>query len=208
MAELNLLAHLHLSYGCNPDTLTANVLADYLGRYDPVHKMAPEIESRLMPGISLHREIDQYTDTHSVFSEARNLISQKRRRLGGIIIDIVFDYYLTRHWERFSDESIDTVISRGYATIAMVASTTLSTHTQTLVSKMRATNWLAAYGTLEGQTLTFRRVSQRSPVVENLIGAEEEIVKNDKNLEDCFLRFYPELKSHIGSYAEEHNLYN
>lgn len=155
---------------------------------------------RLMPGIRLHREIDGYTDSHPVLAEARNLISEPRRRLAGIIVDIAFDYYLTRHWHKFSDDLIEDVISHGYATMAMVASTSFSTATQTLVSKMRATNWLACYGTIEGQKLTYQRVSKRTSAVEKLLGAEQELLTKDSELEDCFLRFYPDLIEHIAAY--------
>ncbi|MDF1658484.1 MAG: ACP phosphodiesterase [Verrucomicrobiales bacterium] len=201
--NLNLLAHLHLSHGCSPDTLTGNVMADYLGRYEPVDQMSESMQERLMPGIRLHREIDQFTDQHSVVARARNHISPDRRRLGGIILDIAFDYYLTRHWEKFSTEKRENTISRGYATIAMVASTGLSKKTETLISKMRMGDWLTAYGTLEGQALTFRRVSRVSPAVANLRGAEEEIVANDSVFEQCFLEFYPDLIERASKVLDE-----
>ena len=200
---MNLLAHLHLSEGCHPDVLTANVLADYLGRYDPVEKMPSPIADRLMPGVRLHREIDSFTDQHPVVAEARNLVSQDRRMLGGIIVDIAFDYYLSRHWKRFSEEDIDATISRGYATMAMVATTGLSRRTLSIISKMRAKNWLRAYGSLEGQALTFQRVSRMSPAVANLVGAEEDIVRNDRDFDACFLAFYPELQSHVAEWLKE-----
>lgn len=182
--------------------LTANVLADYLGRYEPVEKMAGPMADRMMPGVRLHREIDRFTDQHPVVAEARNLVCPDRRMLGGIIVDIAFDYYLSRHWNDFSDEELESTISRGYATMAMVASTGLSRRTLSLVSKMRARNWLSAYGTLEGQALTFQRVSRMSPAVANLVGAEEDIVRNDREFDACFLAFYPELQNHVAEWLE------
>lgn len=183
--------------------LTANVLADYLGRYDPVRKMPEPMAERMMPGVRLHNEIDQFTDQHPVVAEARGLVSEERKILGGIIVDIAFDYYLSRHWEEFSDESLESTISRGYATMAMVASTGLSRRTLSLVSKMRMKNWLRAYGTLEGQALTFRRVSRMTPAVAKLVGAEEDIVKKDREFDACFLAFYPELQNHVSEWLEK-----
>lgn len=201
--DLNLLAHLHLSENCSPDTLTANVLADYLGRYDPVRNMPEKMAGRLMPGVRMHREIDRYTDSHPVVAKARRLISQERRLLSGIIIDIAFDYYLTRHWEKFSDEPIETTISRGYATMSMVASTGLSQTTQRIVSHMRALDWLTVYGTLEGQALTFQRVSRMSDAVSGLVGAEEEVVKQDADFDKLFLEFYPDLQQNTVQWVEQ-----
>ena len=153
-----------------------------------------------MPGIRLHREIDRFTDQHPVVAKACREISTDRRRLAGIIVDIAFDYYLTRHWSQFSNEERESTISRGYATMAMVASTGFSRKTQSLISKMRSSDWLTAYGTLEGQQLTFRRVSRISPAIANLKGAEEEIVKNDSIFEQCFLDFYPELMRNVSNF--------
>lgn len=182
--------------------LTANVLADYLGRFDPVERMSEPMKERLMPGVRLHREIDRFTDQHPVVAEARNLVSKERRMLGGIIVDIAFDYYLSRHWEKFSDEELESTISRGYATMAMVASTGMSRKTLSLVSKMRARNWLGAYGSLEGQALTFQRVSRMSPAVANLVGAEEDIVRKDREFDACFLEFYPDLQRNTSEWLK------
>ncbi len=162
--------------------------------------MSEAMQERFMPGILLHREIDRYTDQHSVVAKACREISTDRRRLGGIILDIAFDYYLTRHWSQFSTEDRENTISRGYATMAMVASTGFSRKTQSLISKMRSRDWLTAYGTLEGQQLTFQRVSRVSPAITNLRGAEEEIVKNDSIFEQCFLEFYPDLMRNISKF--------
>ena len=117
-------------------------------------------------------------------------------------MDIAFDYYLSRHWSDFSDEDLESTISRGYATMAMVASTGLSRRVLSLVSKMRMKNWLGAYGTLEGQALTYRRVSRMSPAVANLAGAEEDLVKNDQEFDTCFRAFYPELQENVARWLE------
>jgi acyl carrier protein phosphodiesterase len=201
---VNLLAHLHLSANCPPEVLTANVLADYLGRCDPVDRLPPHLTSILMPGVILHRQIDSFTDRHPGVAKARELISSDLRRLAGIIVDVAFDYFLTRHWEKFSQEAPETMISRSYATMAMVAANVFSRETQSLVSKMRTHNWLKAYGTLEGQALTFQRISRRSPAVAKLAGAEKEIVANDRELDDCFLNFYPDLIDHAAQWRKEH----
>jgi len=201
---VNLLAHLHLSVNCPPEVLTANVLADYLGRYDPVDRLPPHLVPILMPGVVLHRQIDSFTNQHPQVAKARDLISSELRRLAGIIVDVAFDYFLTRHWELFSNECRETMISRGYATMAMVTASIFSRETQGVVSRMRTNNWLQAYGTLEGQALTFERISRRSPAVIKLVGAENEIIKNDRALENCFLRFYPELINHTTKWRNDH----
>jgi len=195
---VNLLAHLQLSKGCSAEALTGNVLADYLTRFRSYDTLPERLKDSLWPGIYLHREIDSFTDRHPLVAEARDLISPERRRLAGVIIDIAFDLYLTRHWETvcFNENREDT-ISRGYATLAMVAATGMSEKTQKLVATMRANDWFAAYGTPTGMAQTFDRMSRRIPrVASALRGAEQEVLRHDEAFSRIFLQFYPALQAH------------
>ena len=49
----------------------------------------------------LHRAIDRFTDDHENFLEKKKLLSPERRRYAGIVIDIFFDHFLTKHWSTF-----------------------------------------------------------------------------------------------------------
>ena len=89
------------------------------------------------------------------------------------------------------------------SSVSRVASTGLSRQTQSLIAKMRAADWLSGYGTLEGQALTFQRVSRMTPAVAKLIGAEEEIVRRDSELDACFLSFYPDLRGRVSQWLSE-----
>ncbi|MEO0416369.1 MAG: ACP phosphodiesterase [Verrucomicrobiota bacterium] len=199
---MNLLAHLQLSVGCDADSLTANVLADYLMRYDPPDAMPAKLRNRLEWGMELHREIDHFTDSHPLVQQACALISSKRSRLASIIMDVGFDWFLTRHWEQLTDQSRENTISRGYATMRMVAATGLSQRTQALIGKMRQKDWLTAYGTWEGQAKTFERMSRRNPNLSRLVGAETELMWNEKQIEPLFLEFYPALQNHVKVVSE------
>ena len=196
---MNLLAHLQLSRGCDPAVLTGNVLADYIMRFRSFDDLPTALQKDLWPGIFLHREIDAFTDRHDVVARARDLISPERRRLAGVIVDIAFDLYLTRHWEMVCPgEDRETTISRGYATLSMVAATGMSEKTQRLIARMRADDWFAGYGTRKGMAKTFTSMSRRVPkVAAALAGAESEVDANDEAFSELFLEFYPQLQEFV-----------
>lgn len=179
--------------------LTGNVLADYITRFRSFDELPESLKKDLWPGIFLHREIDAFTDRHEFVAEARELISPERRRLAGVIVDIAFDLYLTRHWETVCPgEDRETTISRGYATISMVAAQGMSEKTQRLIAHMRADDWFAAYGTWNGMAKTFKGMSLRVPkVAAALVGAEKEVRANDERLSELFLKFYPQLQRFV-----------
>ena len=182
---MNLLAHLHLSTGLSAEETAGNVLADFLPR-------GLDIPPDIMRGVVLHRRIDAFTDRHPLVAEARALISEPRRRLASIIVDVAFDYTLCQKWLEHSETDLPRFIEEGYSTIQF-GSRDLGEIASNLISRMRQNRWFESYATLEGVGLTFRRITRRSEAVKKLIGGEEEIAARLPELQALFDRFYPEL---------------
>ncbi len=62
---------------------------------------------RIRQGIRLHRYIDRTTDAHPQVKELLRIFPAPFRRYAGIIVDLAFDHELARHWERYSDQSLE-----------------------------------------------------------------------------------------------------
>ncbi len=48
-----------------------------------------------------HRFIDSQTDRHPAFVHARSLLQPRFRRFAGIILDVFFDHFIARDWDRY-----------------------------------------------------------------------------------------------------------
>lgn len=52
-------------------------------------------------GIRLHRRIDSFCDSHPAVLGFLATLEGRWRRYGGIMLDVLFDTMLSRHWQRF-----------------------------------------------------------------------------------------------------------
>lgn len=54
----------------------------------------------LAHGVLLHRRIDTATDRHPAFVAVREELPRTLRRYAGIVLDVAFDFVLTRQWSQ------------------------------------------------------------------------------------------------------------
>ena len=184
---MNLLAHLHLSEGRPVAVAAGNLLADYLRRFGAT---APE--AGFAAGVRLHRAIDAFAEAHPRHRAARACLSPERRRLGGIIVDIAFDFFLSRDWARYTPTPLRTYVSQRLNDLQRYLHGH-NTPLRDLLDRAVAEEWLLAYGTPDGLRLTFARISGRSPAAAALRGAEEEILRQQEPLRAAYADFYPQL---------------
>ena len=110
---MNHLAHLLLA-GDDPEAKVGQVLADFV-RASEIAAFAPGIQA----GIRAHQQIDSFGDSHAVFARARKRMKPPYRRFGGVLLDIYFDHFLARCWERSGDGgSLEGFADRTYRTLS------------------------------------------------------------------------------------------
>lgn len=104
---MNWLAHVTLSPP-NCEMQLGNLLADLLkGR------KWPEMSENLGAGIKLHYRIDHYTDSHELWKRSCRRLSE-RGYLRGVVIDVVYDHFLTKHWRNFATQSMRDFLDHFY----------------------------------------------------------------------------------------------
>lgn len=185
---MNLLAHLHLSEGRPAAVAAGNLLADYLRRFG-----AGIPDDGFAEGVRLHRAIDAFAEAHPQHRAARACISPERRRLGGIIVDVACDFFLSRDWLRYSPLPLRTFVADRLAAIQRYLHGGADSPLRVLIDRAIAEEWLLAYGTPDGLRLTFARIARRSPAAAALRGAEEEILARQDCLRAACADFYPAL---------------
>lgn len=187
---MNYLAHLRLSPS-DAESMVGNLMGDFRK-----HLGETALPDRVNWGISNHLRVDKFTDTHPVILDLKCLFSKERRRFAGIVLDVAFDYFLTCHWQKFSDSDIDLFIDQAHDKIASL-SDIMPTRMQYVMSYMIEDQWLRSYATLEGIGYALDRMSTRIRFENKMAGAIEEVENNYQELEEGFLLFFPSLLEHI-----------
>ena len=190
---MNLLAHLHLSDGWPAGVAAGNLLADFLRRF-----RAEVPDPEFAAGIRLHRAIDAWADADPALRAVRAGFAPPWRRWGGVLLDVVCDYFLTRDWPRYSAVPLRDHVAARLDEIQRHLQAR-PTPLQPLVERLRAEEWLTPYDTRAGLRIAFERVARRSPRAAVLRGAEREILRRQPELQAAFDDFYPRLRARFGS---------
>jgi len=183
---MNLVAHQYLSFN-NPALQIGNLLGENVKGNK--YLIYPE---EIQKGILLHRAIDSFTDSHDVVKRSTSYFHASQHKYAPIIIDIVYDYFLIKHWKTFHPTSFYIFKDNCY--------TLFANNYENFPSKLQYTldyllsqDWFENYSTLQGVQKTLNGISQRASFPNELKNSLEEIKKNETDLEKDFLEFFPEL---------------
>ena len=97
---MNYLAHSFLSYQ-KTDLVIGNFIADSIrgNRFEG-------LTEGIIKGISLHRKIDVFTDSHPVFLTSKRRFSKEFDKYSGVLMDIFYDHYLAKNFSLYSPLSL------------------------------------------------------------------------------------------------------
>jgi acyl carrier protein phosphodiesterase len=187
---MNYLAHMFLS-----DDTSLSMLGNFMGDFVKGNVEA-KFQQEIIDGIIRHRRIDHFTDSHSIVSSSKKLISEARRRFSGIIIDVLYDHFLSMNWDLYSKTGLNDFIEIVYKNLHNHRMD-MPPAAELCIEKMLKEDWLSSYGSLEGIDKTFKRISGRLRRENNLWSAVEELEMNYHVLNTHFLRFFPQLIDHL-----------
>jgi acyl carrier protein phosphodiesterase len=183
---LNFLAHFHLAWP-NEGLIAGGLEGDYYkGRLRGEHDAALE------RGIALHRAIDAYTDSHQRIALLRQQFPTGLRRYAGILIDLSFDHYLTRHWDHYSSVELDVFTQAVYRTLS-AHEHQLSAGSRAMLGRMLQYDTLNAYQEWQAVPATAERVGERFRRGNPLLDIAQELESVRHELERAFHDFYPQL---------------
>lgn len=184
---MNFLAHLHLA-SLAESSLLGNLMADFV-RGRPDADYAPDIAS----GIMLHRRIDKLTDGLDAVKDARSLFSRPNYRVSAIALDVLWDHFLSRHWESIDRRTpLPAFIKQAKASIDPYVPLTPPGF-QRLNQYIWRDRWLERYAELPFIADTLDNMAVRRPKLDALSRCMADIEKNYDRLEAGFLSFYPEM---------------
>ncbi len=187
---MNHLAHIYLSYD-DPDVTLGNLYCDWLSI--AAQKQLPE---RYLPGLRLHRWIDEYTDHHPVVVRMRRAMYPLFGKYSGVILDILMDHQLAVRWNYFSTEPYDVFCSKAFDRIAGFRHD-LPEDLHIRVDDMLANRWLETFLTAEGMEITFRMLARRAKFPADFKAVMPYYTANQIEMDAGFMEFFPELAGYV-----------
>jgi acyl carrier protein phosphodiesterase len=146
-------------------------------------------------GVKLHRFIDSFTDSHEIYRKSKHRLHQKFGHYSGVIMDIVYDHFLAKNWQQFSDIPLEQYADDFY-NLLQKEYAILTPKTQNALPYMVKTNWLVCYQSLEGLELILFQMDYRTKNRVNMPTAMEDIQAFYKEIEHEFLTFFTALQHH------------
>jgi acyl carrier protein phosphodiesterase len=187
---VNYLAHAYLSFGI-PDVLVGNLISDFVKG-----KKQLEYPDSIRKGITLHRAIDTFTDSHAVTRHAKSYFRGVYGLYSGALIDVVYDHFLANDPVAFPEGG-----GGGLAAFAQQTYRQLATRESLFPERfarlfpyMRDQDWLYHYRCKEGIFNSFAGLARRAAYMPPPQQACELFEAHFTDLEACYREFFPSLR--------------
>lgn len=195
---MNFLAHLYLS-GNDPNIQLGNFIGDFVkGR-----NLTEQFDASIAKGIELHRAIDAFTDKHPIVKQSKVRLREKYRHYAPVIVDIFYDHYLAKNWERFHKTFLPDFAEQTYSMI-MSRSDILPEKVKWMMPYMIKQDWLTSYARMDGIGRVLGGMSRRTPYESKMHEAVEDLQVHYTDFEKEFFEFFPELEAHSKEFLATH----
>lgn len=159
-------------------------------------------------GIDTHKKIDTFTDAHILVKQSKARLD-KKGYLKAVVIDVVYDYCLSKYWHRFSTFALDDFLI-SFHQEAKIVSPNYPLPAQTHIHRIVDKNILGSYRDFEGLEEGFRRIDKRlSPRIlkkDTTLSYLPLVIENIKEIEKDFLVFFPELMAYVAKDLDSEKL--
>lgn len=186
---MNHLAHLVLA-GADPGLRLGALLGDHVKGKAALDDW-PETWAA---GIRLHRRIDSLCDGHPAVLDFLAGLQAPWRRYGGIMLDVLFDTMLSRHWQRFGPMPLNE--------FALEIDALMLAHREGLPPRMRLFSAWAREQSLwqryQDRVLLaeiFQRIASRHGRESPLARGLELLDRHDAEIERVFLELFADLEA-------------
>jgi acyl carrier protein phosphodiesterase len=185
---MNYLAHAYLSFG-DPDILAGNMISDFVKG-----KKKFDYPDRIQIGITLHRKIDEYTDTHPATRQARQFLRSASGLYAGSFVDIIYDHFLANDPYEFEEGALAVFTGNTYKQLALYQQW-LPEKFHRFFYHMREQNWLLHYRSTEGIHNSFQGLCRRAKYMDDPEPVFDAFLKHYEALKMSYEFFFPHVKT-------------
>lgn len=182
---MNYLAHSFLAF--SDEQIVGQFLEDVIPNRDRFSY--PE---GMQQGITLHREVDTFTDAHPELSEAKKIFSPLVRLYSGAFVDVSMDYFLANS---LSDQVLKNHAEKVYLVLRKYEDL-LPERLVRMVNGMEKDNWLYNYKQDWGIKYSMQNVLNKAKYLDKDLPVFEVFMDNKLPLKKHFDVFFPELLAH------------
>ncbi|MFG6687424.1 ACP phosphodiesterase [Mariniflexile sp. HNIBRBA6329] len=196
---MNYLAHIYLS-GDNDLITIGNFIADGI-KGKSYEKYPKDIQI----GILLHRNIDTFTDAHPTVRLSTKRLHEKYGHYSGIIVDILYDHFLAKNWNTYSEVPLKNYVETFYNSLENNYEI-LPLRIQKMMPYMLSDNWLLSYASIEGISRVLAGMNRRTKNVSGMDEAVNELELFYNEFEAEFSSFFDELISFSKEKLKEYSI--
>lgn len=177
------------------ELMVGNFLGDFVKNRD-----LPNLREGVLRGVRLHRHIDTYTDNHEAVLAGTRRLRKRHGKYAPVVIDILYDYLLTKHWDKYGPSSLRAFMDNVYAILSAHLDW-MPARPADIAPRMIADDWLNRYTHYEGLAITFtylqRRVSKPQYLEDAVVSLQEE----EEALTVEFHRFFPDVMGQVQAFC-------
>ena len=184
---MNYLAHAYLSFD-QPHIIVGNMISDFV-------KGGAKLgfSGKIQKGITLHRNIDEFTDNHPATKKAKEFFRPAYRLYSGAVIDVLYDHFLANDSDIFNEASLKKFSAGIYHQ--------LEAHTSELPERfvyvfmyMKTQDWLFNYRSKEGIRKSLGGLVRRAAYLSESDTAYNLFLDHYVSLNECYQEFFPDVK--------------
>ena len=185
---MNFLAHAYLSFN-HPEILVGNMISDFVKG-----KKKFGYSKGIQQGIHLHRQIDNFTDTHEATREARTFLKPAVGLYSGAFVDVAYDRFLANDKSEFTEVLLQRHTARTYAVLNEYLEV-LPPVFSAMLPHMENKNWLYNYRSLSGIQRSFEGVAKRASYLHSSTEVFGLFQEHYLLLQKCYNEFFPFVKA-------------
>ncbi|MCE3076665.1 acyl carrier protein phosphodiesterase [Chryseobacterium gwangjuense] len=185
---MNYLAHSFLSF--SDGQIVGQFLEDFIR-----NKERFSFPKEIQDGITMHRAIDTFTDSHPAIHEAKKVFSPLVRLYAGAFVDVSMDYFLANDLSLLSEKGWKNHSLKVYK-VLNENSEFLSEDFKRMLVKMEHDDWLYNYREDWGIKFSIQNVLNKAKYLEKDIPVFQAFLDNKDKLQKCYDDFFPDLLAH------------
>lgn len=179
---MNYLAHSILSF--TNGQLVGNMIADFIKNNE-----RENFPLEIQEGITVHRAIDTFTDSHPAVSEAKKIFSPLVRLYSGAFVDVAFDYFVAH---LYTEEELKIHSTKVYE-ILWENEQWLPENYKKMLVRMEQDDWLSNYRQDQGIKFSMQNVLHKAKYLDTSIPIFDTFLQNKKELQIHFDAFFPDI---------------